>query len=285
MENTTIVKKEDILQSLCQLGVTNGDVLLVHSSLRSFGYVEGGVKTVAEALLCAVGEDGTLCVPTLVQQDFQNAYKTWYLDKPSDVGALTEFVRKMPSAQRSNQATHSLAAVGKQAKEITKEHTEYGRREGVFGDTPFSHASPWQKLYDLNAKVLFIGVDLRKLTLKHLLEYMIVEVALQAAGDKKEVTKRLKVFENRTADDPTLVWPWVDGMRMERIGQAENIIRYTDCGDAQLMIFGAADLMHRTIKDIANNPEVWFPENIVNWLYAAFGDAAALKHVLLRLIP
>lgn len=66
---------------------------MVHSSLKSLGYVEGGADTVIQAFLDTIEESGTLVMPTLIQKDFANAYKTWYLDKPSDVGYITEVFR------------------------------------------------------------------------------------------------------------------------------------------------------------------------------------------------
>lgn len=62
MENVT---KNDLLAALRALGVRPGDVLEVHSSLSSFGHVEGGAETVIAALKEAVTEEGTLFMPAL----------------------------------------------------------------------------------------------------------------------------------------------------------------------------------------------------------------------------
>ena len=53
-----------LVDGLGNLGLTEGDVVLVHSSLSRFGYVEGGADTVVDALLAAVGAEGTVAVPT-----------------------------------------------------------------------------------------------------------------------------------------------------------------------------------------------------------------------------
>jgi aminoglycoside 3-N-acetyltransferase len=45
----------DLLNTFESIGIRKGDTLLVHSSLSSFGYVEGGTQTVIEALLASVG--------------------------------------------------------------------------------------------------------------------------------------------------------------------------------------------------------------------------------------
>ena len=71
------VSKSDIIQSLKELGLRQGDIVLVHSSLKSFGYVEGGADTVIDAFLEVVGETGTLVMPTLSIKNFYHVYEEW----------------------------------------------------------------------------------------------------------------------------------------------------------------------------------------------------------------
>ena len=56
--------KKDILAALRSLGVENGSTVMVHTSLSKIGYVCGGAQTVIEALIEAVGEEGTIMMPT-----------------------------------------------------------------------------------------------------------------------------------------------------------------------------------------------------------------------------
>jgi len=58
------ISKADIKLGLIKLSVQQGEVIGVHSSLRSFGYVVGGADTVIDALLEVVGETGTVMMPT-----------------------------------------------------------------------------------------------------------------------------------------------------------------------------------------------------------------------------
>ncbi|MDH7476833.1 MAG: AAC(3) family N-acetyltransferase [Candidatus Bathyarchaeota archaeon] len=58
------VCKEDIKAGLKKLGLKKGDIVGVHSSLSSFGYVEGGADTIIDALLEVVGKEGTITMPT-----------------------------------------------------------------------------------------------------------------------------------------------------------------------------------------------------------------------------
>lgn len=69
-----MVTKKDVRETLEKLGVKKGDILLFHSSLKSFGITENGADTVIDGALDAVGTSGTLVAPTLVQKDFSKAY-------------------------------------------------------------------------------------------------------------------------------------------------------------------------------------------------------------------
>jgi len=58
------VTREDIMAGLRALGIGAGAGIMVHSSLRSFGRVEGGARTVIEALMQVLTPDGTLLLPS-----------------------------------------------------------------------------------------------------------------------------------------------------------------------------------------------------------------------------
>ena len=53
----------DIVNGLKALGLEQGAVVEVHSSLSSLGYVEGGAPTVIKALIEVVGEQGAVVMP------------------------------------------------------------------------------------------------------------------------------------------------------------------------------------------------------------------------------
>ena len=55
-----VVIKEDIVKELRRVGLEKNDVVMVHTSLKSLGYVCGGAQTMIEALLEVVGEEGTI---------------------------------------------------------------------------------------------------------------------------------------------------------------------------------------------------------------------------------
>lgn len=267
-----IVTQADIEAALRQLGITEGDIVLVHSSLSSLGYVVKGAQTVIDAFEAVIGKEGTLVFPTLCQKDFERSYETWHLDKPSDVGYLTEYFRKLPGVIRSDQATHSVAARGKYAYELTFEHSvQRGLRYGIFGDTPFSEASPWQKLYDMGAKVVFLGVTMQKNTMKHFMEYRVVNETLEKIKDE-EARKRLKDriwhfkdYRNRG----NKIWPFHNGEQLQQALDKAGMIRKATCGKAELICVNIKEMVDMGMKWFEEDPETWYTPDVIEWLKEA----------------
>ncbi|MEU6124398.1 AAC(3) family N-acetyltransferase, partial [Streptomyces sp. NPDC047123] len=55
--------RDSLAKELHALGVRPGETLLAHTSMRALGWVSGGAVAVVQALLDALGPDGTLVVP------------------------------------------------------------------------------------------------------------------------------------------------------------------------------------------------------------------------------
>lgn len=141
-----MVTKQQIIDGLRELGLSEGDTVIVHSSLSSFGEVEGGADCVVDALLETIGAEGTLIVPTF-------NYDPGLFDKaatPSVVGKITETVRLRPNAVRSSHPTHSVAAIGRLAEVITENHDKVD---------PFARESALHKAARVGAKILQLGVN------------------------------------------------------------------------------------------------------------------------------
>lgn len=139
------VTQQEIEQGLRSIGLEEGDIVVVHSSLSSFGHVEGGAEIVVDALLDVIGKYGTLIVPTHTYNADPFDAKT----TPSVCGAITEAVRNRPNAVRSQHPTHSMAAIGRYAEELTDCH-EYAHA--------FGEGSPLYNVLERNGKILLIGV-------------------------------------------------------------------------------------------------------------------------------
>ena len=86
------VTKEEIVYALKLGGIENGDVVLMHSAMSAIGHVEGGADTVIDAVLDAVGPDGTFAVSTMA---FDHPFDVE--NSPSTVGIISETHRKRPT--------------------------------------------------------------------------------------------------------------------------------------------------------------------------------------------
>jgi aminoglycoside 3-N-acetyltransferase len=179
MNNRKIVLKKNLIDGFKKVGIIDGDTVIVHTSIKSLGYVCGGPQVIIEALLETVGIKGTIIMPTQSWRNldpstgvhFDAEEKWWPLIRenwpPYDkeitptntMGCVAEMFRNYPGSFRSNHPARSFAANGKNAEYIVKNHD----LSDIFGDS-----SPLAKLYELNAKVLLIGVDYDKNTSIHL---------------------------------------------------------------------------------------------------------------------
>lgn len=169
-----------IAADLHDLGVMPGSTAMVHTSLKSLGWVVGGPQAVLEALRKAVGSDGTLVMPTQSWQlcdpvVLNEAPEEWWptirenlplydpARTPSQtMGAVAELFRTEPGALRSPHPHRSITAAGPLAAQITAKHPL---------DSPSGEDSPLGRLVELDAWILLLGVTAAKTTLLHLAEH------------------------------------------------------------------------------------------------------------------
>ena len=269
-----MVTSQDIAKALSELGINEGDSILTHSSFKSLGETENGADTVIRGMLQAVGENGTVIFPTLSQEDWNNVYKNWNLDANSDVGYLTNYFRKLPGALRSNQATHSVAAIGKDAAYITQTHGESGLRYGIFGDTPFSADSPWEKMYHLNTKIIFLGVGIRKCTFRHYVEYCFMDNYLKRAEKSPKYHELKEQVWSYDKWDNAGVWPHINSEYIQCVLEQDGKVFKATCGNAELLMVSSKEFVNTSIKllkekevlALSNYHEVWTVEKTLEWL-------------------
>jgi aminoglycoside 3-N-acetyltransferase len=174
-----------VADDLRALGVTPGQVLLVHASLRSMGWVPAGAATVVAAITDVIGYEGTLVVPaeTPGNSDTSRLYlaRTAGLtgdeiiryqasmppfdpaSTPSEgMGRVAEYVRTMPGAIRSAHPQSSFAAVGPMAHKLMDGHAI---------NCHLGEYSPLARLYEADASILLLGVGYRVCSAFHLAEY------------------------------------------------------------------------------------------------------------------
>ena len=197
------------------LGIKQGMILLVHSSLSAMGWVCGGPVAVIIALQKVLGETGTLVMPTHStdlsepsQWENPPVPESWWqtiretmpaydpdLTPTRSMGKIVETFRKQKGVLRSTHPQNSFCASGPQASHIVSNHSL------AFG---FGEHSPLAKIYDLNGFVLLLGVGHSSNTSVHLAEYRadfpIKCVVQEGAPVSQAGLRRWTTFENINVD-------------------------------------------------------------------------------------
>ena len=243
--------RTSLASDLRKLGIGAGDVVLFHSSLKQIGRVEPGPEAVVEAFLDVVGDDGTIVVPTLVPALRGIRPRFDPNTTPSEMGLLTEVVRRWPGVRRSHNQTHSVAALGRQAEELTAGHQAASGPNSPWGRKALGFGTPWDRLRKMSAWVLLIGVDFSRCTLLH---------HVQACYVSRH--------EDVTAETP---WPDFDfkamGERLDTLG----LVKHGRLGNADCMLARAGDVADAVLRLLEEHPEEVFAPRSAPALAACSG--------------
>lgn len=173
-----MLTKKEIAEQLRQMGVQPTDTVLIHTSLKAVGEVEGGAEGFIDAF-CAYLADGLFIVPTHTWAAV-NADNPVYDVRTAVpcIGVVPKVAAFRPDGIRSLHPTHSVWACGKGAAAYVDGEENAG--------SPGAPGFCWDQLADRHAKILLIGVKHDRDTFIHSVdEYAGVENRL---GKPFEVT-------------------------------------------------------------------------------------------------
>lgn len=180
MSEQPIITKSELIADLRALGLTEGQTVMLHASVKRIGWVVGGPDIVLDAILDVLTPTGTLMMlvgwesDTYHMSEWSQEKQKAYMDEcpafdPASSrtcrrwSILTEYLRTRHCSARSNHPDGSFAAIGRLAQFITEDHPlQYGYGPG----------SPLAKLCELGGKVLLLGSPLECVTLLHHSEHM-----------------------------------------------------------------------------------------------------------------
>ena len=210
------ISQKQLTEQLLSLGVISGGVLLVHCAFSRVKPVENGPLGLIAALQNAIGSDGTLVMPSMMDDD----------EHPFDVqktpcggmGVVADTFWRLEGVLRSD-SPHAFAARGPQAAQIIAPHPV---------DIPHGLDSPVGRVYEIDGQVLLLGVGHDSNTSIHLAE----NIAGVRYRRKKHVLlledDQVKRFDYAEIDhccqNFNLVDVWLDAANLQRkgyVGHAE----------------------------------------------------------------
>ncbi len=154
------VNRATISAQLRALGVRRGGVLEVHTSFRALRPIAGGPEALIDALLDALGPEGTLVMPTMT--DGQGLFDP-QTTPTLDMGITAERFWRRAGVTRSTHPGGSFAAFGPRAAAICAPQP----LEPVHGPD-----SPPGRVVALDGQVLLLGVGHDADTVVHVAEVM-----------------------------------------------------------------------------------------------------------------
>lgn len=157
-----IHSKDSLIRNLSEMGLHPSDAIMIHSSMKAIGEVENGADTVIDAFM-EYFFGGLLMMPTHTWAQMSAQYNVFDPEnEPACVGILPNIFMKREGVVRSLHPTHSMAVYGNGAKEyiLNEENCT----------TPCTPGGCWDRLKDINAKILLVGVNHIKNTYIHSVE-------------------------------------------------------------------------------------------------------------------
>lgn len=174
------ISRQDLIQDFKKIGIENGMNLMVHSSLSKIGWVIGGPQTVVNAIIEAVGDNGTIVMPAATPHclhpnswDDIKISNDWISKvvehlpifnlntTPTSMGTIPETFRNWPKTLRSDHPISSICARGRLANVITENHNL---------EISEGKNTPYEKVYELDFHILLIGVGFNRCTMLHFAE-------------------------------------------------------------------------------------------------------------------
>ena len=237
--------KQDIVAGLRALGVKPGQVIMAHSALSSFGVIEGGADTVIDALIEAVGPEGTLLMPAMAHDKVFDVTAS-----KSNVGLVTERFWRRESVTRSIHPTHSAAGIGPRVAELFAGH--------VSQPTALGPESPWGRMTRMNdAFILLLGCDQDRNTLLHSAEEAVDAPYLTPL----EASYLDENREQRTITLEQFPGPHRDFIGLDRAFRARGVMQVGHIGRAVCRMMHAPGAFAVAVEELQRDPAAVLCDN------------------------
>lgn len=153
---------QQILEGFKTIPLTDSKLIMIHSSYKALGGVEGGAATVIDVLQDYVGNDGTVLYPNFNFHSWTEGHYFDYKETPSKMGIIGELARFRPGAVRTPHPIYTFAAIGPLAEEFAA------------CDDPEAYGpnSVFARFHDFNGMIISIGLHWNStFSLHHYVEF------------------------------------------------------------------------------------------------------------------
>ncbi len=233
--------KGELINHLKKSNLNPKGTVMMHSSMRAIGPVDGGADTVIDAL-CDFMKDGLLLLPTHSWAESNLKENTYNVaTERSCVGLLTNMFLSREGVVRSLHPTHSVAAYGKRKIEYTnKDKALIQRGEPL---TPCPRHGCFGSLYDESAQILLVGTNLTSNTYIHSIEEW-----LDVPNRLLDSSRLFKVidYDQTNYDVIYIGHNTVEGSVSKNYGRIEQMLR--DQNSVTTFTFGDATCMLVEVK-------------------------------------
>lgn len=229
---------DDIGRYVGDLGVSKGDILMVHADLRIFGAIEGNAKDLVSLLLEIVGENGTLITPSFTFSFPEN----FDLEKSATTtGAISKLFSKHESVRRLPDGMTSYYMVGKDSDSLISNW-----KNSSYGDNSIP-----DQVYNKSGKILQLGTDI--LSLIHYLEERVGVPYREVKRFCGKIIDREKSYDSYTdfyARIKNVAKIIPDPIRASYYKNLNNSV---EIEDKELRLFNAKDFMSYAVPILEKN--------------------------------
>jgi len=235
--------KLELIKEFRKIGIQTGMELEVHSSLSSFGHMEGGAASVIEALMECVGLDGSIFMPALrlsppvaLTEEDRNKGITVKIKvlpenaEKTDMGIIADTFRQRPDVI-TGVGIIRTSGWGLHAEQAAKGGLDYVIHNG--------------------GKALLLGVDIYKLTAMHYMEDILPKEISDIFVPNEEIRKKYppEKWFVEVGKPPVKAWYTIQTMAYKK-----GLIKDGYIGTCKYMFFDIWDVVSLYREELENSP-------------------------------
>lgn len=237
------MNKHDLITEFRNIGITEGTALEVHSSLSSFGYVEGGAEAIIEALMECVGETGSIFMPAL------RLSAPMELTEQDKSMGLTVKIKVLPKDAPRTDMGIIADTFRQRADVITGEGIIRTSGWGAHGEEAAKGGLDY--VIHNSGMALLLGVDIYKLTAMHYMEDILPKEISDIFAPGEEVSRIYPPDEwfIETGEPPVKPWYTIQDMAYRN-----GLIKDGYISKCKYMFFNILDVVSLYRKELQNDP-------------------------------